>query len=263
MIDAILLMAAGLAAGLLGGYLGIGGGIILMPVLRFLVGLPPALAAGTCIVAVLFTSVGGSYRHLRQGHLALGSIVPLIISGAAASGFCSLVFGCLAHRGAWIDLGIGLVFSLVSARMIAAGWPGASSWSAQETGHDNVVPGPLAMKVGIGLTAGGLPGLLGIGTGGILVPAFTFLLGAQVKTAMAASLTCYTFTAAISAAFKLWQGFVALGIALPLCLGTLVGSSLGAVLNRRSRSGLIQLLFGAVFLLVSLKFFTSFAGVTS
>jgi hypothetical protein len=258
MIDLLLLLAGGLLAGALGGFLGIGGGIVLMPLLRFLVGLSPARAAGTCILAVFFTSVGGSFRHLRQGHLAIGSIVPVILSGAAASALCSFAFGYLARRGHWLDLGIGLVFLFVSSRMIVAGWRGAATSGTGQESADNVMRGPLALKAAIGAAAGGLPGLLGIGTGGILVPAFTLLLRAPVKTAMAASLTCYTFTAAISAAFKLWQGYVALESALPLCLGTLVGANLGAMMNRRSRAGILQLAFGIVFVFVSLRFCASF-----
>ena len=261
MMGNMLLLISGLSAGALGGYLGIGGGIILMPLLRFIVGLPPADAAGTCILAVLFTTVGGSYRHLRQGHLAPMSIAPLIISGAMASGVCSLAFGHLARRGHWLDMGIGLVFCFVSARMIFAGWPGATTRINPRPDGDNRVRGGPVLKVIIGLVAGGLPGLLGIGTGGILVPALTFLLHAPVKTAMAASLCCYTFTAAISSAFKLSQGYVVLHVALPLSLGTLAGANLGAILNRRSRSGVIQLAFGIVFLFVSLKFIISFFGV--
>ena len=86
-----MLFSGGLLAGALGGLLGIGGGIVLMPLLRFTVGLSPAYAAGTCVVAVFFTTLGGSYRHHRLGHLNLRSIVPIIISGAVASGIFSVV----------------------------------------------------------------------------------------------------------------------------------------------------------------------------
>ncbi|MGD2154300.1 MAG: TSUP family transporter, partial [Gemmatimonadales bacterium] len=71
--DLPLLLSGGLLAGALGGLLGIGGGIVLMPLLRFVIGLEPAYAAGTCVVAVFFTTLGGSYRHYRLGHLNVRS----------------------------------------------------------------------------------------------------------------------------------------------------------------------------------------------
>ncbi|MBW1871519.1 MAG: TSUP family transporter, partial [Deltaproteobacteria bacterium] len=90
--EIFFLFSGGLLAGALGGLLGIGGGIVLMPLLRFVALLPPAYAAGTCVVAVFFTSLGGSYRHYRLGNINLRSITPVVISGAIASGVFSLLF---------------------------------------------------------------------------------------------------------------------------------------------------------------------------
>ncbi|MBW2261795.1 MAG: sulfite exporter TauE/SafE family protein [Deltaproteobacteria bacterium] len=256
-LETLMLVSGGLAAGTLGGMLGIGGGIALMPLLRFVVGLSPAVAAGTCAAAVFFTTLGGSYRHYRLGHLDIRSVVPIIIAGATTTGVFSLFFLTLARRGHWLDLGIGLVFCLISLRMIAEGTRRAGRDRGAETGGSEVT-GSLPHKIGIGAAAGVLPGLLGIGTGGVLVPAFTFLLKTPIRTAMAASLLCFCFNALISSAFKLAQGFMDVGVALPICLGTLLGANLGAVLNRRFSLRKLKLLFGLVFGLISLRFICSF-----
>lgn len=254
--DLPVLISGGLLAGALGGLLGIGGGIILMPLLRFVVGLAPAYAAGTCVVAVFFTTLGGSYRHHRLGHLNLRSMVPIMVSGAVATGIFSLVFVYLAKRGQWLDLGVGIVFLFVSARMIAEGLFSLAK-KAVERATDNEIKGSLPQKLVIGSAAGVLPGLLGIGTGGILVPAFSFLLNAPVKAAMAASLACFCVNALISSAFKFAQGFIDLYVVLPICLGTLIGANLGAILNKRLASGTVKLIFGLVFTYISLKFILS------
>ena len=111
--DILLLFSGGLLAGTLGGLLGIGGGIIIMPLLRFVFWLPPAHAAGNCILAVFFTTVGGGYRHYKLGNIRLKSIVPVIISGAIACGVFSLLFTQLTKQDHWLDFGIGLVFFLI------------------------------------------------------------------------------------------------------------------------------------------------------
>jgi uncharacterized membrane protein YfcA len=258
-----LLLSGGLLAGALGGLLGIGGGIVLMPLLRFVVGLTPAYAAGTCVVAVFFTTLGGSYRHYRLGHLNFHSIVPIINSGAVASGIFSLAFVYLAQwgRGRWLDLGMGIVFSLISARMIAEGIPSLATKRA--TGPAGTeIQGTLPQKLAIGSAAGVLPGLLGIGTGGILVPALTFLLKAPVKTAVAASLTCFCFNALISSGFKFAQGYIDPNVAFPICLGTLIGANLGAILNKRIAASSVKLAFGLAFSYLSLKFILSSLGVS-
>ena len=91
-IDLITLTIAGILAGTIGGLLGLGGGILIMPILRFFVGLSPAYAAGTCIVAVFFTTLGGSYRHYKQGHINIRSIIPVITAGALSTMLFSLIF---------------------------------------------------------------------------------------------------------------------------------------------------------------------------
>ena len=197
----IMLLAGGLLAGALGGLLGIGGGIVLMPMLRFLAGLSPAYAAGTCILAVFFTTLGGSYRHYKLGHVNPRSLTPIMISGAAATVIFSFVFLYLSTRERWLDLGVGLVFALISLRMIAEGIPGLLRTNKNET-NGRTPGGTLTPKIAIGSLAGALPGLLGIGTGVILVPTFTYVLDFPIKVAMASSLTCFSVNAFISSVFK-------------------------------------------------------------
>ncbi len=252
-----MLFAGGLLAGALGGLLGIGGGIVLMPILRFMVGLSPAHAAGTCILAVFFTTLGGSYRHYRIGHVNFRSLAIIMIAGALATVIFSIVFLYLSTRERWLDLGIGLVFSLISARMIVEGIRGLTR-KAEKREAGNEIKGSLLQKISIGSMAGALPGLLGIGTGVILVPAFTYILNAPIKVAMAASLTCFSINAFISSAFKFWQGFIDLNVALPICMGTLLGANLGAKLNKSFPSSTLRLIFGLMFSYVSLKFILSY-----
>jgi uncharacterized membrane protein YfcA len=258
MIEILTLFAGGLLAGTLGGLLGIGGGVVLMPMLRFIVGLSPAHAAGTCILAVFFATLGGTRRHYKQGNISIRSIYPIMISGAVATVVFSIFFLYLSTRERWLDLGIGIVFSLISLRMIAEGIFDHSRKTDRQT--DVVMRDSPVQKIAIGSTAGALPGLLGIGTGVILVPAFTYLLAAPIKIAMASSLACFSVNAFISSVFKWFQGFISLEVALPICLGTFIGASFGARLNKSFSSGILRLAFGLLFTYVSLKFILSFAG---
>jgi len=87
-----IITGGGILAGVLGGLLGIGGGIVLMPILRFFVSLSPAVAAGTCIMAVFFTTLGGCFRHQKLGHVNIRSILPIIIAGGVSTILFSLFF---------------------------------------------------------------------------------------------------------------------------------------------------------------------------
>ncbi|UCG51464.1 MAG: sulfite exporter TauE/SafE family protein [Candidatus Latescibacterota bacterium] len=253
MSEILIMLGGGLAAGVLGGFLGLGGGIILMPLLRFGVGMTPAQAAGTCVLAVFFTTLGGSYRHFRLGNVRFRPAVPVIVAGALAAIAASLTFHHLAARGYWLDLGIGIVFSLIAIRMLSEGVFDLIRRPPRVEKHDGI-HGPLATKLGIGAVAGALPGLLGIGTGGILVPAFTFLLKTPIKVAIGVSLACFCLNAMISSSFKLAQGYIDLQAALPVCLATLVGANIGALLNGRFSQSTIKLVFGIAFSCIALKF---------
>jgi uncharacterized membrane protein YfcA len=260
MIVFLILLGTGLAAGTLGGLLGLGGGIILMPLLRFGFGLPPMYAAGTCILAVFFTTLGGSFRHYRMGNVRVRPLLPVVAAGIISVVAASLVFPHLATRDRWVDLGIGAVFSLIAMRMLTEGITGRRA-GVSDKAPAGAVAGPVAARLGIGAAAGVLPGMLGIGTGGILVPAFTLLLRTPIKLAIGASLFCFCLNSLISSAFKISQGYVDFSLALPVSLGTLAGAGIGAALNGRFSSRALKLLFGLVFAYVALKFVLSFFGV--
>lgn len=248
----LFFLITGMVAGTVGGLLGLGGGIVLMPVLRFGLSFPAPLAAGTTIVAVFFTTFGGALRHHKNGHIVWRSIGPVIGSGALVTLLFSLLFPALATRADWLDLGIGLVLCSVGLRMILESRPGPHSTSSPVF----VEPGPglLPQKVVIGAAAGVLPGLIGIGAGAILVPAFRLLLRWPIKMAMGSSLACFAVNALVSSILKGTQGYVDFPTALPAGLGAFLGAGLGGKLNLRFPARQLQGVFGVVFTYIALKF---------
>ncbi|MFA6347140.1 MAG: TSUP family transporter, partial [Dehalococcoidales bacterium] len=73
-ITIILLFLAGIVAGGFGGLLGIGGGAVMLPIVRFGFDFSPSIAVGTTLVAVVFTAVAGSYQHWKMGHVDWKSV---------------------------------------------------------------------------------------------------------------------------------------------------------------------------------------------
>lgn len=92
-----------------------------MPVLRFAFDIPVMEAVGITILSVFFVTISGSYYHYKLGHINLPSLVPVIIAGASSSFLFSFVFNKMIDHTELIDCAIGLVFLIVSARMIRAG----------------------------------------------------------------------------------------------------------------------------------------------
>lgn len=256
----LLLVFGGIMAGMLGGLLGIGGGILVMPILRFIVGLEPAYAAGTCVVAVFFTTLGGSLKHLRLGHIDFRSILPVIIAGLVSCLIFSMVFVYFTQKDVWLDAATGVIFSFVALRML---WEGIADYlhKISEPNPGTGIYGSMLAKISIGGVAGVFPGLLGIGPGAVLVPAFSFALNAPIKIAIGLSLACFSLNALVSSALKLSQGFVQINTLIPLCIGTLIGSRFGATLNGRFSSPFLKVLFGMVFVYVACKYLIVFGRI--
>jgi uncharacterized membrane protein YfcA len=254
------LMLTGVASGFIGGLLGLGGGILLMPVLRFALDIPAMEAAGISIFGVFFVTISGSYRHYKLGHINLPSLMPVIITGAFSSLFFSLAFRKMAGHAEWIDFAIGIVFFIVAARMIRAGLRKRMGREGF-TKDNNMLPGTALQKGLIGAIAGAIPGFLGIGTGAILVPAFSFTLKAPIKVAIGSSLACFTINALVSAVMKWHQGFIDFSVALPLSLGAVLGATIGSTVNKSIPSSALKFIFGIAFLYASSKFIFSSWGI--
>ncbi|MBN1225424.1 MAG: sulfite exporter TauE/SafE family protein [Deltaproteobacteria bacterium] len=255
-----LFILTGLMAGFIGGLLGLGGGILLMPVLRFAFDMPVMEAVGITILSVFFVTISGSYYHYKLGHINFPSLTPVIIAGAFSSFLFSFIFNKMMGHTEWIDCAIGLVFLIVSARMIRAGLRKRMGRDAFSR-FNNRLPGTIFQKGLIGVFAGAMPGLLGIGTGAILVPIFTFTLKASIKVAIGSSLACFTINALVSAVMKWHQGLIDLSTALPIGLGAVLGAIIGSTVNNRIPSSALKFIFGIIFLYVSSKFILSPWGI--
>ena len=256
MVDQLALLSVGLLAGMVGGLLGIGGGIVLMPVLRFGIGLSPAYAAGTCVLAVFFTTLGGGFKHYRLNHVPIRSLIPVIVAGAFSTIIFSMFFLYLARKSQWLDFGIGIVFILLSVGMVLDGIQGRKTGKLYEE-RTSGIQNSLTRKVMLGGFAGVFPGLLGIGTGVILVPGFIYMLNAATKVAIGSSLVCFAVNAFISALLKSMQDYVDFAVSIPICIGTLAGSQIGAIINQRIPSANLRILFSLVFSVVSIRFILS------
>jgi uncharacterized membrane protein YfcA len=108
----LVLLGLGLIVGLLAGYMGVGGGILIVPALTLLVGMPQQLAQGTSLAVILVAAPSGAIEHARHGNV-VGRLVPRLAVGAAVGG---VLASLLAQRvsSAWLTRAFGL-FLLFSA----------------------------------------------------------------------------------------------------------------------------------------------------
>ncbi len=263
-----VLFGASVVAGALGALLGLGGGVIVVPVLTLLAGLNIHYAIGASIVSVIATSSGAAATYVRDQITNLrmgmflemattsGAIIGALIAGFLPGRILSIVFGIvLLHAGwtmvrsHWDEVPGGVVSSRLAERLRlpSAYYDPAlrRTVSYQITG----VPQGFGM---MGL-AGVISGLLGVGSGVFKVIAMDILMGAPLKVSTTTSNFMIGVTAAASAGIYFLRGDIHPFIAAPVALGILAGTIIGTRLLLRLRGTVIRRVFVIVLLVVALE----------
>lgn len=254
MLKVFTLIITGLFAGFLGGLLGIGGCVIMLPMLYFVFNYSLPTAIGTTITAVIITASSGAVAHIRLRNVDYNTVKHVAIWGSLGSIIGSVIFIYLVSIKWILNLIIGIAFLYVSVRMI---YEGVKRRVGRVEG-EKFIPGSGIVKGLLGFFIGIITGVVGLGGGYALVPSFIYLLNAPVKIAVGTSLPSFISMAVISSVFKIFQNLVDVVAAIPLGAGTAVGAQYGAKLVPKVPSWLIKLIFGVVMIFVSIKFMLIF-----
>lgn len=250
----LLLALSGLAAGTFGAMLGLGGGILIVPLLTLAFGVPLTAAVGTSLVSVIATSTGAAALNVRAGRadVRLGiTLGAATVVGAASGG---ILAGYLPDRilaGLFAAL---LAYTGVTMLRGLLRPPAHHAATAPEV--DPTAPdGPdapayrthrLPLALGGSVVAGHASGLLGVGGGIVSVPLIRMLMGAPMRVAVATSNFMIGITAAAGAAAYLFRGEIDPRIAAPVVVGVTAGAALGALIAARLRPGWLTGLFVVV-----------------
>ena len=271
-----LLIALG--SGFLGALLGLGGGVIMVPLLVFVLGLPIHIAAGASIVAVVATSSASASVYMRAEvtNMRLGMFLALATTLGAVTG-AGLVAGASEAAlktvfGATLLYASGVMWhQMRSTRRSWVPMPndhvakrlrlGSSYFDAARGEEINYGVSRSLPAFVITYLAGVESGLLGIGGGGINMSAMNAVSSVPMKAAVATSNFMIGVTAATSALFYIRHGFVDSFVTAPVVLGTLIGSLIGARVALQVRGVVLKRVFIVVLLVLGLRMITSGVGL--
>jgi hypothetical protein len=249
----VLLVILGFAAGLLGALTGIGGGVLLTPLLALHFGIPIRQAIGTSLVAVITTSAASSSVHLQRHTTDIRLGMTLELATALGAAVMAYLVGYFNR-----DLleGLFAAFLLYSSITLLRGGKMSredeSSPSVANVNGELVIPPyePKRYPLGLGasLVAGALSGLLGIGGGPIKVPVMMIFMNVPLMVATATSNFMIGVTAAASAIVYYRRGDILVQVAAPLAVGVFLGSLLGARVAPRVHQRIVIYLLIAVML---------------
>jgi uncharacterized membrane protein YfcA len=267
-----LVFAASLLAGFLGALTGLGGGVVIVPLLALAFHVDLRYAIGASLVSVIATSSGAAVAYVREGFsnirigmflevaTTLGALLGAWLTTRVSSHWIAIVFGVVLLYSAYAsfhnmaDNAILAKEDPLAARLKLHGtYPGATSSESYSAQH---VP----LGFGILFGAGTLSGLLGIGSGAVKVLAMDQAMKLPFKVSTTTSNFMIGVTAAASAGIYLSRGYIDPGIAMPVMLGVLGGSLAGSQLLAKAPARALKIVFALV--IVSLGAEMIFSGFT-
>ncbi len=235
-----IVFGASLLAGFVGSLTGLGGGVIITPVLTLFLGVDLHYAIGASLVSVIATSSGSAAAYVRDGYSSvrigmfleiattLGAVFGAFLAAHIATGALAIIFGVVLLESAW----------QAARERTARKAPLPPDPLAERLKLNGVYRTPHGaehyqvhrVKTGFGLMfgAGTLSGLLGIGSGSLKVIAMDRAMQIPFKVSTATSNFMIGVTATASASLYLSRGYVNPAIAFPVMLGVLAGSLTGA-----------------------------------
>ena len=270
MWDLILLPVIAFFIGIVAAMLGIGGGVFMVPTLVLLpwYALDPAVASGTSLAAIIFTSVSSTFRYMKQkrvDHLLGLALASTTIPGAFLGSYSkSLIETRL----------LGLIFAFflifVATRMFigkrkekdedAVGKVKAGKPRKLVDNYGNVFTYSMNVWVipFLGLAAGFFSGLLGIGGGAVLVPAMNLGIGVPIHVTAATSMFIMIFTSVAGTLTNLWLNQIRLDYAVLLAAGIIFGAQIGAHYAARVSARNLRRMFGVVLIIASIRMILKF-----
>ena len=269
--QAAILLLVGVLAGSLGSLLGIGGGMIIIPILSVLMGLPMRYAIGASVIAVIATSSGSTIAYLKDDLLNLRVAMFLEIATTVGAITGAILTGVI--DGKWLEVLFGIFLVYSTYNMIQklrgkvkqdADKVSDDKWSKklklQGSYYDKLsgeekyyqvtrVPGGFAMMYGAGLASG----LLGIGSGVFKVIAMDTIMKMPLKPSSATSNLMMGVTAAASATVYFFNGSIHPHIAAPLAIGILIGAAIGTRLMQRIHPRLLRMIFVPILFIMGVQ----------
>ena len=238
-----VLIAIGLAGGLLSGMFGVGGGIVLVPLLVTFAGLDQRKAAATSLLAILPSSIAGSITYLAHGEVDV--LAAVVIAAGAIVG--SLIGTRLLKRLplAWLRWGFIALLVLVAIRMLFV----------EPVRGDALAFSP-ALAVGyiaLGLVMGIASGLFGIGGGVIAVPALVALFGVSDLIAKGTSLLVMVPTSVVGTVTNSRNGLVEVRTGLIVGVAAAVASVGGSFIALALPARLSSILFAVLLLGITVQ----------
>jgi uncharacterized membrane protein YfcA len=261
----ICLLIASTLVGVLGALTGLGGGVLLVPMLVLLFHVNVHYAVGASLISVMATSSGASAAYLREGYTNLriatflqvptvgGALLGALLAGHLRGRVIAIIFGVVLIASASLSLRrrefqdeerhsspLAIRLAMEGSSPVLGGW---ESYRVH-----NLMGG-----FGLMLVAGTISGLLGIGSGAVGVLAMDQVMRLPYKVSTTTNNFMIGVTAAASAGVYFARGFIDPGLTMPVMLGVILGAVVGARFLMVAKTELLRIIFTTIVIVLALQ----------
>ena len=265
----LLMVAAGIGAGVFGSLLGLGGGILIVPILTLGFGLDLREAVGVSLISVIMTSsaAAGVYLERHVANMRLGMTLELFTAiGALIGGSIAFLLAENVLEGLFAVLLGYVAFTMARPRTEIGHDTSTLDIDPDDDAQPAAEPSALdrlsgqgyrVHNLGLGIVGAGFAGivsaLLGIGGGIIKVPLMNIGMGVPLRVATATSNMMIGITAAASAIIYVARGGIDVYSAAPTAIGVFLGATAGSRLAHRVDLRILRWLFVAVLVYTAIQ----------
>jgi uncharacterized membrane protein YfcA len=244
---------------------GLGGGVVIVPFLTLVFGVDIRYAIGASLVSVIATSSGAAAAYVKEGFTnirigmfleiatTMGALIGAALAVRVSTGIIAVIFGMVLIYSAYLSSRPKLYRAgddhpdrLATILRMDGSYP---SLNGRIRYHVHAIPGGF----GLMFIAGALSGLLGIGSGAVKVLAMDQVMRIPFKVSTTTSNFMIGVTAAASAGVYLNRGYIDPGVAMPVMLGVLLGSLLGARMLAGAKTRILRIIFAVVILVLGIE----------
>ena len=270
----LLVGIAAFLAGLVGSLTGLGGGVVLVPILTLFFKVDIRYAIGASLISVIATSSGAAAAYVKEGFTnirigmfleiatTLGALLGAFVAAWVPTNAIAVIFGLMLLYSAYLSRRPRSLAArnlppdpLATRLRLNGSFPdleGPRSYNVQR------VPAGFTLMAG----AGALSGLLGIGSGAVKVLAMDQAMQIPFKVSTTTSNFMIGVTAAASTGVYMSRGYIDPGLSMPVMLGVLAGSLLGTRILVKAETNWLRLVFSIVILVLGLQMlYKGFLGV--
>ena len=251
-------------AGLLGSLTGLGGGVVIIPLLTLVLGVDIHYAIGASLVSVIATSSGAASAYVKEGitnmrmgmfleiATTLGAVGGAFLSSYVPASFIAIIFGLILIFSAFMSLNK----KTLQADPVSSKPAAFLKLSGSYPDQGRQIPyGVRNVFGGFGLMgfAGVISGLLGIGSGALKVIAMDNIMRIPFKVSTTTSNFMIGVTAAASAVIYLQRGYIDPGLSMPVMLGVVLGAVTGSKILVKANSKSLKIIFAIVIFILAIQ----------